>query len=181
MVENLPAIFHNLSMSDEESKPARKHLKRIPVWIPTSHRVVYFVTTCCAGRRPVFDCPQSVKIAVESLLKTASATHWNVIQICLMPDHVHLMLSPLLDREQPLSAFIQRWKSSSRQRLNRAGVAGAIWQREFFDRLLRSDENLTDKWRYVEMNPVRAGLCVSPEAFPNLGTPEEILRRLSAG
>ena len=40
-----------------------------------------------------------------------------------------------------------------------------------FDRLLRSDESLTEKWRYVEMNSVRAGLCSVPEEFPYLGTP----------
>lgn len=82
------------------------------------------------------------------------------------------------EREQKLSKLMQRWKSSSKQRLNRAGVAGDIWQREFFDRLLRSNENLTDKWRYVEMNPVRAGLSSAPEEYPYLGTPEEILARL---
>ena len=88
------------------------------------------------------------------------------------------MLLPMHTREQRLPSVMQRWKSSSKQRLNRAGIGGKIWQREFFDRLLRSGESLTDKWRYVEMNPVRAGLCSVPEAYPYLGTPEEILSRL---
>ena len=95
-----------------------------------------------------------------------------------MPDHVHLMLQPMREREQQLSNLIQRWKSSSKQRLNQAGIAGDVWQREFFDRMLRSDESLTDKWRYVEMNPVRAGLCSVPEDYPYLGSLEEILERL---
>ena len=95
-----------------------------------------------------------------------------------MPDHVHLLTTPLSDRDQKLSRLIQRWKSSSKQRLNRAGVEGDIWQQEFFDRLLRSNENLTDKWRYTELNPVRAGLCSEPDEFPYIGTPEEVLRRL---
>ena len=82
------------------------------------------------------------------------------------------------EREQKLSKVMQRWKSSSKQRLNRAGEDGAVWQDEFFDRLLRSDESLTDKWRYVEMNPVRAGLCECPEDYPYLGTPVEMLKRL---
>ena len=167
-------------MSVENSNPVRKHLRRIPVWIPDSQSVVYFVTTCCAHRRAIFKEPLAVKIAVESLLKSTEAACWRVPQICFMPDHVHLMLLPQADREQKLSRMIQRWKSSSKQRLNQAGFEGAIWQREFFDRLLRSDESLTEKWRYVEMNPVRAGLCSVPEEFPYLGTPEEILNRLSA-
>jgi len=95
-----------------------------------------------------------------------------------MPDHVHLIALPTRDREQKLSGLIQRWKSSSKQRLNRVGLKGDIWQDEFFDRLLRSGEDLAEKWRYVEMNPVRAGLCESPEDYPYLGEPEEILARL---
>lgn len=94
-----------------------------------------------------------------------------------MPDHVHLVMAPESDRNQSLSPVMQRWKSSSKQRLNRAGIVGTIWQREFFDRLLRSGESLTEKWRYVEMNPVRAGLCAHPEEYPYLGRPMDILSR----
>ena len=158
--------------------PKRKHLKRIPVWIPASQRVIYFVSTCCADRREIFIDNNAVKIALESLLKCAAATSWNIPQVCFMPDHVHLMLLPMAEREQSLSKLMQRWKSSSKQRLGRAGVEGEIWQREFFDRLLRSSESLTEKWRYVEMNPVDAGLCSVPEEYPYLGSPEEILSRL---
>ena len=100
------------------------------------------------------------------------------MQICFMPDHVHMMISPAQDREQPLSKIIQRWKSSSKQRLNGCGVLGEIWQREFFDHLLRSDQNLTEKWHYVALNPVRAGLCEHPEEYPYLGTPEDIFKRI---
>ena len=158
---------------------ARKHLKRIPIWIPTNQRVIYFVTACCANRRKIFADAPAVKKAMESLIKCADATDWDVPQICFMPDHVHLIMMPMHEREQKLSNVIQRWKSSSKQRLNRSGIRGDIWQREFFDRLLRSDESLTEKWRYVEMNPVRAGLCSVPEEYPYLGTPEGILKRLS--
>ncbi len=158
--------------------PDRKHLKRIPVWIPDDQRVFYFVTVCCHDRRKIFVSKEAVRIALQSLIKCADSTDWNIWQICFMPNHVHLVLSPMREREQKLSKVMQRWKSSSKQRLNRAGEDGAVWQDEFFDRLLRSDESLTDKWRYVEMNPVRAGLCECPEDYPYLGTPVEMLKRL---
>jgi len=171
----IPAL-QKMKMNDE--LPDRKHLKRIPVWIPDNQRVFYFVTVCCHNRRKIFISDDTVRVALESLVKCADSTDWNIWQICFMPDHVHMGLSPMREREQKLSKVMQRWKSSSKQRLNRAGIAGDIWQREFFDRLLRSDESLTDKWRYVEMNPVRAGLCEHPEVYPYLGTPGEILKRL---
>jgi REP element-mobilizing transposase RayT len=163
----------------ETDRPCRKHLKRIPVLLPSNRSVIYFVTACCFNRRPVFTRHETVRIVLESLLRNSESSGWMVRQVCVMPDHVHLMVSPLYEREQKLSLWMQRWKSSSKQRLNRAGIDGDIWQREFFDRLIRSDENLTEKWRYVEMNPVRAGLCASPQNFPYLGSPEEILKRLA--
>jgi REP element-mobilizing transposase RayT len=158
--------------------PIRKHLKRIPVWIPDHQSIIYFVTACCVDRRTIFTDQFALRVALESLIKCADVTHWQVPQVCFMPDHVHLMLLPMRTREQSLSKLIQRWKSSSKQRLNRAGIEGTIWQPEFFDRLLRSNDSLTDKWRYVEMNPVRAGLCSVPEEYPYLGSPQEILDRL---
>lgn len=158
--------------------PNRRHLKRIPVWIPPHQSVSYFVTVCCADRRHIFNADTPVRLALESLVTAAEGTHWRVSQVCFMPDHVHLVMAPESDRNQSLSPVMQRWKSSSKQRLNRAGIVGTIWQREFFDRLLRSGESLTEKWRYVEMNPVRAGLCAHPEEYPYLGTPIDILSRV---
>ena len=154
-------------------------MKRIPVWLPENQRVIYFVTVCCHSRRRIFVSDIAVRIALESLVKCTSATDWELLQICFMLDHVHLVISPMREREQKVSRVMQRWKSSSKQRLNRAGVEGMVWQNEFFDRLLRSDESFTDKWRYIEMNPVRGGLCDVPENYPYLGKPEEILKRLS--
>jgi hypothetical protein len=43
------------------------------------------------------------------------------------------------------------------------------WQEGFFDHVLRSAESYAQKWEYVRMNPVRAGLCASPEQWPYQG------------
>jgi len=154
--------------------PQRKHLTRLPVWLPLDKSVVYFVTACCAQRRAVFVNDRAVQTAVESLQRVEERLGWRVEKVCFMPDHVHLLLSPLRDREQSLSQFMQRWKTSSTLRLG-----GEIWQREFFDHLLRSDEKLEEKWNYVRENPVRAGLCANPDAYPYSGTPAEMLTRIN--
>ena len=155
----------------------RRHLARIPVWLPVDAPVVYFVTVCCARRRPVFASRPTVRIAVECLQGIQRRLQWQVHKICLMPDHVHLLLSPLETREQSVSPIIQGWKSCVTIRL-RQSVAGPIWQREFFDRLLRTDEKMEEKWEYIRENPVRAGLCQAPEDYPYSGTPEGIFERL---
>ena len=44
-----------------------------------------------------------------------------------------------------------------------------VWQRRFFDHVLRSDESYAQKWNYVRENPVRAGLVTNAEDWPYAG------------
>jgi ABC-type histidine transport system ATPase subunit len=41
-----------------------------------------------------------------------------------------------------------------------------IWQRGFFDRVIRNDESYSEKWNYVRENPVRAGLAAGADDWP---------------
>jgi REP-associated tyrosine transposase len=45
-------------------------------------------------------------------------------------------------------------------------VTGRVWQEEFFDHVLRSNESYSQKWEYVKENPVRAGLVKKSEDWP---------------
>ena len=72
-----------------------------------------------------------------------------------------------------LSGFIQQWKQWTSKRIIRecspdgpSGLqrfAAPIWQAEFFDHLIRSQDSYRQKWDYVRQNPVRAGLVKNPE------------------
>jgi hypothetical protein len=71
-----------------------------------------------------------------------------------MPDHIHVIVAPTQDRDAKLGNCVAALKRWMRQELN----ASWKWQPGSFDRLLRSDESLGDKWLYLEENPVGAGL-----------------------
>jgi REP element-mobilizing transposase RayT len=78
-----------------------------------------------------------------------------------MPDHVHLVLTPLRDNEGLFSVaeIMQGIKSSSAHQINRALIrTGQVWQHESFDHVLRQEEGIAAKVEYVIQNPVRAGL-----------------------
>ena len=167
-------------MTEQEANlPERKHLRRIPIRLPLDRRVIYFVTQTCAGRAPLFRDAVNVRVCAESLARSRDRLGWSIPVVCFMPDHVHLFVAPDGEREQALSRLMQAWKSSSTQRLRAVGVTCEIWQREFFDRLLRSDESLHDNWEYVRANPLRAGLCADADDYPFSGTVEEVLARCS--
>ena len=81
----------------------------------------------------------------------------------VMPDHVHLILTPLTDETRRLIVSLvevmKAIKGASAHAINRRlSHHGAVWQEESFDRVLRSSENLDAKIDYVLQNPLRAWL-----------------------
>jgi REP element-mobilizing transposase RayT len=90
----------------------------------------------------------------------------------IMPDHIHLFVSfPMMGLT--LSEWIGGLKTVLGKESLRLGIQKPHWQEGFFDHVLRSAESYAQKWDYVRMNPVRAGLCEKPEQWPYQG---EIVR-----
>ena len=76
---------------------------------------------------------------------------------CVMPNHVHTVFTAFL--EQSLESILHSWKSFSAKQANKLlNTTGRFWQREYYDRLVRNDEELRRFIRYVAENPLRAHL-----------------------
>jgi putative transposase len=89
-----------------------------------------------------------------------------------MPDHIHLFVV-LPSQGVTLAQWIQALKSVLGKTLLELAIAKPHWQEGFFDHVLRNSESYAQKWDYVRMNPVRAGLSKTPEEWPYHG---EIVR-----
>jgi len=85
-----------------------------------------------------------------------------------MPNHVHLFVA-LPAEGITLSNWVQSLRSVLGKDLLRLGFQKRHWQEGFFDHLLRSGESYSEKWDYVRINPVRAGLCAELEQWPYQG------------
>src|SRR5205814_593617 len=81
----------------------------------------------------------------------------------VMPNHVHLLVTPLAD----VSRIMQSLKRFTARECNRIlGATGSpFWQNESYDRLVRDDAEFQGIVRYIEVNPVKAGLAAVPEEF----------------
>ncbi len=80
-------------------------------------------------------------------------------QICrvIMPNHVHLVVVP--NSGWPLDKLMTSWKSWTSRRLNELrGKSGPVWQRDFFDRIIRDDEHFSNVVSYIRRNPQKARL-----------------------
>ncbi len=150
-----------------DSPPKRKHLRRLEKIHPRIKHTIFFISTCSYRRRKVLVEPFGEMI-VETLREAATKTGWLVGRYVVMPDHAHFFCAPSRP-EADLSAFIGVWKSLSTRKAWEAGHAGVLWQKEFVDHLLRSDEFYGEKWEYVLRNPVEEGLSPVPEGWPFQG------------
>jgi hypothetical protein len=72
----------------------------------------------------------------------------------VMNDHVHTLVSP--HPEHSLQTIVHSWKSFSARRLQQEHCReGAVWQREYFDRIIRNEMEFTEKRDYILANPAK--------------------------
>jgi REP element-mobilizing transposase RayT len=71
---------------------------------------------------------------------------------CVMPNHVHVLMH--IAHGGDLPKIVHSWKSYTAHKIG----LGRIWQREYFDRLIRSPQEFADTQGYIRSNPAKAGL-----------------------
>ena len=111
----------------------------------------------CHLRRPAV-----ARLVQESLLH-ADGDRYRLIEWCVMPNHVHVLVEPL---RTPLPDIVRMWKSTTARQANRLlGRSGPLWMRDYYDRFIRDSRHLEAVRRYIWLNPVQAGLCREPEEW----------------
>ena len=91
-----------------------------------------------------------------------------VYAYCIMPDHLHLLASPQGDVD--LVRFVQTFKGRSTRMFWQQGGKGKLWQRGFYDHVLRKEEAIKDVAVYILNNPVRKGLTRNFKDYPYSGS-----------
>ena len=99
-------------------------------------------------------------IVNETLLKF-DGVRYVLYAWVVMPNHAHAMLRPL--EGHSYERIMHSIKSFTASKANKVlGRKGPFWMREAFDRYIRDDEHFGRVFRYIENNPVKAGLCEAP-------------------
>lgn len=115
-----------------------------------------FVTFCKNNREPFTD--EARDVVLQCCLK-GNGSRFHLHAAVVMPEHVHLVLTPMQDEEgwvYGLPAILKSVKGASARSVNKlAGSSGPVWQDESFDHVLRSQESLADKLEYIRQNPIR--------------------------
>ena len=159
-------VLRDQSLIVSETRPPRdpgRHPPAHGVRIALGEPNLVFLTICTHGRRPWLTQP-AARADLEAVWREADT--WLVGHYMLMPDHLHLFCAP-----HDLRFTLERWVSYWKSRFRRRHLTEPWeWQRDFWDTRLRREESYEAKWRYVQENPVRAGLVTRPEDWPHQGT-----------
>jgi REP element-mobilizing transposase RayT len=104
-----------------------------------------------------------------NIVRVNAAVHlFAVHAYCLMPDHVHF-LAEGLQPQSDLIQFMRAIKIKTSTPVERK-TGKPLWQKKFYDHILRSKDSPNAVAWYIWTNPVRAKLCCRPEEYPFLGS-----------
>jgi REP element-mobilizing transposase RayT len=124
---------------------------------------VYHVTSRGNERRSIFRCDRDRKAFLGFLASAIGRFGWSVTAWVLMSNHFHLVIQtpePNLSRGmQWLNGSYAAWFNARHQR------SGHLFQGRFKAILIEKESYFSEVLRYVVLNPVRAGIVNSPEAY----------------
>jgi putative transposase len=124
--------------------------------------VPFHLTARVQGREPLFagaECP-----IVDMLLDSVGAARMLLLAYAIMPNHLHVIV---VQGVRPLSALMQPLlRRIAVRTARRHRLSGHLFERRYRDHACLDAAYLRSAIAYVHLNPVRARLCRSPDAFP---------------
>jgi len=124
---------------------------------------VYHVINRAVGRLRIFKTPADYQLFLKLLQEARTITDMRVLAFVIMPNHWHLELYPRSDKD--LGLFMHWLTNAHTRRVHaqtKTAGTGPLYQGRYKSFLIENDMHLLTVLKYIERNPVRAGLtqCV---------------------
>jgi putative transposase len=139
---------------------------------------IYAITISARKRRSLS--LQARDIVLEALLYF-HLERYELFVACIMPDHVHFLFQPWPKDEQDntstfwsISELAHSLKSFTAHQINALeGTKGPVWEEEVFDRYIRSERDLQEKFQYICRNPWASGVVGASEEYKWVWTQDD--------
>jgi REP-associated tyrosine transposase len=135
----------------------------------------YFFTLVTHNRQKVFLRAGNVSLLREAFRQVKEKHPFTIDAIVILPDHLHCLLTlPRDDADYPQRIrmikghFTRKYKGGLQAgSASRAAKAEkAVWQRRYWEHLIRNEDDYARHVEYIHYNPVKHGLAVSPKDWP---------------
>ena len=139
----------------------------------------YMVSFSTRERRQLS--PAARDLVLKSLLFGHEGNRYQLYAACVMPDHVHFLFEPQIKEQDKegkpvfwsLVELLHSIKSFTAHEINKLEEAsGQVWENDSFDRMIRGDADLEEKFHYICRNPWDSGVVPPTENYPWLWTPD---------
>ena len=122
----------------------------------------YFIRASSFQRSNLFQSERMANLFLDTLFHYRNQNNYMLHEFVLMPDHFHLLISPIVALERSLQLIKGGFSFRVKKEL---GYLGEIWQTSFYDRRVRDIEDYYAFRNYIRENPVKRGLVVRPEDY----------------
>ena len=133
-------------LSDEErQRLATLHSEKVEKWLDSGHGACWLKD-------------ERIAETVRGALAHFEGDRYTLLAWCIMPNHVHVILRP--EGTHQLPDILHSWKSYTSKEANKLlNRTGEFWQAEYYDHLIRNEDDFRKQVAYVLANPARAGLA----------------------
>lgn len=125
----------------------------------------YFITTPSFEHRSIFQNTRLAEQLIDMLVHYRAERKYLLHEFVIMPDHLHVILTPIDIALERAVQFIKGGFSHSAKLQGFGNLE--IWQKGFTDHRIRDADDYEVHVAYIRMNPVKAGLCDTPEQWPH--------------
>lgn len=126
----------------------------------------HHIVTCTVNHWPIFGDFNNARILVLTMRELEFECAAHTFCFVIMPDHAHWVIQPLPD--QSLGNVVKLLKGRSARRINQErNTCGTLWQGGYFERTIKSSDDLLRTGQYIVENPVRAGLVSDLGQYPH--------------
>ncbi len=143
----------------------------MPIRASTSHSKPHpgmsFVTMTTRDRKPIFQTSRLAELFIETLLHYRTRGHFKLHAFLVMPDRVHLLLTPQVES---LDQTISLLQNGSAERIEPGDVPNSdsttLWEPHYAAHPIPNLRNLETLRTYLHYTPVRTHLAAAPELYP---------------
>lgn len=124
-------------------------------------KYAFHVVLTTYNRNPVFSYFNNARKMIRAL-KFANDNGWcNSLCFVVMPDHIHWLVQVRSKTISSLIASVKRFVSRSISDIDQ------VWQKGFYDSVIRHEQDIQPIARYIVANPLRANLVRSVKDYPH--------------
>jgi putative transposase len=143
---------------------------------------IYAITIGTKSRRCL---SPNARTILLNALRHFHNKRYELFAACVMSDHLHFLIQPWPKENDSagnvifwsLRELLHSMKSFSAHEINKIEKKkGAVWERERFDRYVRSDRDLQEKFHYILRNPWDSGVAGRNEDYPWVWTQDDEAR-----